>query len=392
MLKERVVDFDAATGRMRSTPRQIFLELTPRCNLTCVHCARDYGRVVESPDVDMKLETIERLRPWIDRCLSLNLNMVGEPLIAKHFREVLELASAGSAATIFNTNGIGLTDEMCDFIVRCGVAHVIVSFDGIESSHPIRGVGYELLRDRLLALAAAKERAGSAHPSLAVAYTIMRRNLHELPRMLEDLMPRNCVEHVHVQPLIVFYETLRDQNVYHQSEVDEVVARSRAIAKRHGGTFTLFRSTLEEDERFHERGVELQIGQHSERFGCIDPFYEVKVCADGTLQPCSNGFEFGPRLNVHELELEQIWNHSWYRGLRRRLYRKDYEDRCRACPFVFGSAANQTSDLRPGVHHSRESRFRAGAVGKIPKTAPPRRLHPFLDETGSSASSRSLYE
>ena len=71
-LKQRSIDYDAETGRMLQSPRQIFLELSSRCNLACVHCSKDFGTPYGHPEQDMSLQTIERLSPWLRDADSIN--------------------------------------------------------------------------------------------------------------------------------------------------------------------------------------------------------------------------------------------------------------------------------------------------------------------------------
>jgi MoaA/NifB/PqqE/SkfB family radical SAM enzyme len=373
--KDELVDYDPQTGICRTTPRQLFLELTPRCNLACVHCPKDYG-LPHPGDGDMSAATLNALLPWLRAANSVNLNLVGEPLLATQFQHALDLCAGGTAAVGFNSNGLLLDDTTCERIVAAGVHSVVVSIEGVETHESVRGFPFHVVASRLANLHRAKERAGSQLPHLGVAYTLMRRNLHELPRALEHLLPRVPLAYVHVQPLIVFWETLRGQNVYGQVEVDEVVRRSRGIAAAHGAELTLFRSRLETDEAEGTDGEALQLGQRSQRFGCSDPFYEVKVLASGHLQSCSWGLSEG--LNVNTTPLDAIWNSEWYRSLRRRLCRREFTEKCHACPYVFGSLQNQQTALRAGVEHSQAARFRSGAVGRLPASLPPPVHRPFL--------------
>jgi len=359
MLKEALIDYDPGSGRMNRPPQQVFLEVTGRCNLACVHCSRDYGRPEAALEQDLPLETIESLRPWLESARFVTLSVVGEPLLAPRFDEIVRRACAGTAEVSFNTNGLLLTDRRCDFLVAQGVHSIAVSFDGMESNWRVRGVRYEVLRDRFLALAAARERARSALPHLAVAYTLMRHNVRELPRLLADLLPRCRVDAIHVQPLVVFYETLRGENVYEEEAVDETVARCRELCARHGTELVLFRSQFRQDERHLDRDkLVRELGPSSPVYGCTDPFFEVKIHSTGQVISCSYGLSSGD--NLRDKELDEIWNGPWYRALRQRLYAHIFAGRCEHCPFLHGSAANQLDPLRPGVHHSREARFLAG--------------------------------
>jgi AdoMet-dependent heme synthase len=381
MLKEDLVDFDPESGRMRTPPRQVFLETTSRCNLACVHCSKDYGTTENHPSVDIDMKTVHRLLPWLRRAMSVNLNMVGEPLIHPEFDRILALASTGRPTIHFNTNGLLLTPQRCQELVRNRVGSVVVSLDGMESNRAIRGVPYTVVRDRVARLCRARREAMVEYPRVGIAYTLMRRNLHELPRVLRDVLPLG-VDEVHIQPLVIFYETLADEGIYAQrAEVRQVIGACREIATRHRALIRLFRSTLEDDERNDPAvasGPVLQNGPHSEWLGCVDPFYEIKVRSTGEVMACSFGQM--PGLDVNTMELDEVWNHQWYRDLRRRLFHKRFEGPCERCPCIFGSAENQRAPLRPGVHHSRADRFLEGWRG----LAAAHGLHPSRRAPASS--------
>jgi len=359
MLKEHLISYDPDSGRAHNSPRQLFLELSSRCNLSCVHCSKDFGSEDGHPQLDMPLATLERLTPWLARARFVNLNMVGESLLSPHFSRALELCRHPAVELSVNTNGLLLTRRRCEELVDRGVHSLTLSIDGTRANDAIRGVSYEHLRERAELLQAVKDERGSELPHLGLAMTLMRRNLYELPELLEDFLPRVDVNAVHLQPLVIFYETLRDENIYEAAEVAPVLTTSRAIAERHGVDFVLFRSTIEGDER-HGGVVPARLGQASEAYGCIDPFYEIKVRSTGEVMSCSYGRMGG--LDVNTMELDEIWNGDWYRALRRDLYAQRFPGECEHCPYVFGCAANQLDHVRPGVRHSQEERFLAGSA------------------------------
>ena len=138
MLKESRVDFVPRTGEVRNPPRQIFLELTSRCNLKCVTCPVDYGARFPRDGDDMPFTLIEKLKPWLDAADGVNLNVVGEPLLYPRFGDVIDLLSPKVANLHFNTNGLGLDHDCCENLVKKSVASVVISVDGIESNeaHP----------------------------------------------------------------------------------------------------------------------------------------------------------------------------------------------------------------------------------------------------------------
>jgi hypothetical protein len=184
--------------------------------------------------------------------------------------------------------------------------------------------------------------------------------------VLDDLLPLG-IEEVHLQPLIVYNTTVLNENVYDVGDAESVLQHCKRICASHGARFRLFRSSIGEDERFgelDEDGEEertFQLGQFSKKYGCIDPFYEIKICSDGSVMSCSYGRM--PGLNVHDLDAEAIWNHDWYRDLRSKLYNGKFPGRCERCPFVFGSAGNQVSRDAALKASSAEDRFLAGEQG-----------------------------
>jgi MoaA/NifB/PqqE/SkfB family radical SAM enzyme len=356
-LKEQLVDYDPDTGRVLHSPIHVFVELSSRCNLACVHCPKDFGIESDHPTLDMSLEVLRAATPWLQHARFVNLNMVGESLLCQHFDEALTICSHGKAEVSFNTNGLLLSEKRCDHIVASGVHSVTISIDGIESNNPIRGCEYETVRSRVIQLHEAKLRARSVTPHIAVAFTLMRRNADELPRITADLTGSVDLHAIHVQPLIIFYESLRDENPYKDSICAESAAAARRIAEAANCNFVLYRSTMADDER-HNQSQPGQLGQSSARFGCIDPFYEIKIRSTGDIMGCSYGLM--PKLRVQDLSMEAIWNHEWYRNLRQRLARKSFTNKCAKCPFVHGSAENQEDAVRHGVKHSRESRFFGG--------------------------------
>lgn len=356
-IKEQIVEFDAATGRVPHPPRHVFVELTSRCNLACVHCPKDFGAELDHPALDMPREVLHAAAPYLRQARFVNLNMVGESMLCQHFDEAIGICSEGRAEVSFNTNGLLLSEARCRHLVASRVHSVTVSVDGIESNAPIRGVDYATVRKRILQLAAAKEEARSELPHLAVAFTLMRRNAGELARIVADLATNVKLHAIHVQPLVVFYEALRGENPYRQIDIAAHLARAKEVAAAANTNLVVFRSALEDDERNRAAGPG-QIGQASSRHGCIDPFYEIKIRSTGEVMGCSYGLM--PGLRVQDHDLEGIWNHEWYRTLRRHLHRKEFVGRCGKCPYVHGGIASQEDPLRRGVKHSQEARFFAG--------------------------------
>ena len=125
---------------------------------------------------------------------------------------------------------------------------------------------------------------------------------------MEDLLPEG-VDMVHVQPMIIHYDFLIPENIYLVPGRSGVIRKCRVLAEAHGAQFTLFRSRIDLDERNVENGNDeesMQLGAASSRFGCIDPFYEIKILHTGRIYPCS--YRHFEHLDVNGVDLDRLWN------------------------------------------------------------------------------------
>src|SRR5262249_31589920 len=149
----------------------------------------DYGTPEGRARGELPFATFEKLLPWLRDADSINLNIVGEPLIYSRFLDVLERLGPACERTHFNTNGVALTPDLARELVRRRLGSIPVSIDGRESNAAVRGVPYELLRDKLALLGAELRAQAAAQPILAVAYTLMPRNRFELRALIDELAP-----------------------------------------------------------------------------------------------------------------------------------------------------------------------------------------------------------
>jgi MoaA/NifB/PqqE/SkfB family radical SAM enzyme len=352
-LKEELVDYDPQTGRVATPPHVVWLELSSRCNLRCVHCFTDFG--IEDPRQRfMDLDILNRVGPWVSTARMVNINGVGEPLLYPEFDMVLRETAACSAAVSFNTNGLLISPRRAESLVEHGVESISVSVDGIESQMAIRGMSFETVRERLKNLQRAKEAAGSVKPHVGLCFTLFRRNVGELAEVLRILLAEVDVHAVTAQPGEILYEGMRGQNIRSDPRAPGAIREAREVARQHGVAFLVYRFEGDEDERQQTRALN-QIGQTSSRFGCVDPFFQVSVAVDGGIVGCTHGLH--TRLSLRDLDPEEIWNHEWYRAKRKALYAKRFADGCERCPYVNGCPDKLETSLQEGLHHSEEARF-----------------------------------
>src|SRR5690349_8111108 len=87
-----------------TTPRELYIETTNRCNLACQTCPQSWG-MPEAP-ADLTLDTVRRIldqAPFVQRVV---LHGIGEPLLNKELPAIVREVKARGAYALFNTNGL----------------------------------------------------------------------------------------------------------------------------------------------------------------------------------------------------------------------------------------------------------------------------------------------
>lgn len=164
--------------------RYLFLEVTSRCTLRCLHCGSDCGR--EPHDGELTTEEwvalVDRLAARFDPRGMILVVTGGEPLCRPGLDRILERMHARGFAFGLVSNGWALSPRVLDALLARGLASLTVSLDGLAASHDwLRGVQGSF--ERALAAIRAAVAAGPALPAFDVVTCANPRNLPELPAL-----------------------------------------------------------------------------------------------------------------------------------------------------------------------------------------------------------------
>lgn len=170
-----------------STPREILVEVSTRCNLTCLHCFRNASSMFKHSEMDfndyLKILT-NAVNSGVEKIVFTGW---GEPLVNPWIIDMIKSAKDMGLEVALNTNGVEL-DKYIEELVEIGLDEIYVSIDAvdIELYEKIRRLG-DLSRvsraiSRINEYKANKE---LIKPVILSIFTITKLNLDQLPGLIK---------------------------------------------------------------------------------------------------------------------------------------------------------------------------------------------------------------
>lgn len=116
--------------------RNLFLELTLRCNERCIHCGSSCGDVeseeLSPAEYDRLLREVKEDLGTQDKMLCIT---GGEPLLRREFFEITDNARRLGFSWGMTSNGTLITKDVARDLRRAGMRTISVSIDGLEQTH-----------------------------------------------------------------------------------------------------------------------------------------------------------------------------------------------------------------------------------------------------------------
>jgi radical SAM protein with 4Fe4S-binding SPASM domain len=163
--------------RITKAPNTIFLNLTDRCQLSCVYCSREIG---ENSALDMDSGILFGL---LDEMLRIRVFRViltgGEPLIHPEFHRVIDRLSGKMAISILS-NGMALDREMAKFLRLRKINSVGISLDAPDRAKAEKSRGENSYQQAVSAIEYLLEAGVGVHLNAVLT----RINLKVVPEMI----------------------------------------------------------------------------------------------------------------------------------------------------------------------------------------------------------------
>ncbi len=318
-------------------PREVQLEITGACNLSCRMCLVRYRRKLGRHEGAMDPECVGRMLDGMPGLERLTLQGLGEPLLAPRLEEMVAAASARGVRVGFNTNGTLLTADRVRSLADAGLSWLHVSVDGARpDTYGWVRDGSDLERVGRNVRAAVEALEGSpVRPDMWLVMVAMRRNVREVPGVV-SLADRWGVGRLWVQGLSHgFADTsgapgfaeirgfTADQMLPAEDpEARRAFARARRWARRVGVELRL--------PRLGDRPPDARAPGEP---GCDWPWRSAYVTHRGGVQPCCMvmGEERVRLGDVASASFAEAWHGDAYREFRRRLRGDDPPEVCAGC-------------------------------------------------------------
>lgn len=328
---------------LKSFPRKIQVGTNWTCNLKCTFCRLTQEStqerlrpmpMKEREISDRVYETLMGILPYVE---TFQLTPLGEPLLWSRLPEVLEFCARERTGNLaLTTNGMLLTEEKAEMLVRAGLDLMFVSIDSSDpETYAAMRVGGKLekVEAGLERVNRWKEKLHSTRPCLVMASTFMRSNIEHLPAMV-DFAKRHRFDELSVQLMEI--ENPDQAPEFLGKHIDltrEMVEKAMRRGEETGQRVNIH---LALKNLLTSRGMDLQDSPSMKSIStrhmtlidkCHYPWYYLLVDTDGDVRPCCwASTSWG---NLNRDDFQSVWNGELAQTMRRNFLRDHIPASCR---------------------------------------------------------------
>jgi MoaA/NifB/PqqE/SkfB family radical SAM enzyme len=326
-----------------SKPLFVTLDITPRCNLTCVGC-RHHSQWLTSEyqlgpaKSDMSLDVVEQITSKLNELggIMLYLEGSGEPFIHPQIMDIVRrLKKAGFCLTIF-TNGILLNANLVKELIEARVNFVRFSiWAGAESTFERNYPGsnkknFSRITESLQHFRLLRQQHGSVYPKLHLYFIINKLNKDEIPIIVELADQYHCDSITFGQ--FISWGKKMDSISFDSQErtaLMEELKRYKTVLKKKS-----LGQTIVHDIKKLATGPESWL--HSP---CLVCWFHMRILGNGDVVPCCrSSYRLG---NIIDHSFAEIWDGQAINEFRRRAaapdgheWLKEQGTDCHDCPHI----------------------------------------------------------
>lgn len=321
-----------------SLPKNLYLEVTNRCNLKCKACILYRGSW--EPTRDVTFDEMVRITDQLPKLEQVALHGIGEPLLNQELAAMIRHLKNRDVYVLFNSNGILIDGKRQYELITAGLDELRISLDAASPQ------GYRVMRNsdkfdqivaNLKSLVEHRKHLHVSHPKISLWYLGTRENLAELPEFIR-LADAIGIKDVYLQRLVYFQDdagygmaTPEKTLVDSDGKTREYLNQSQDLAKQFGIQFNAsgLHTPLE--------SVQVNAANRSSWKACFRPRTLVYITANGNVLPCcispfaTSDYSSIILGNVFESSLKEIWLGPKYRNFRKKHQTDSPPKCCRGC-------------------------------------------------------------
>lgn len=286
-------------NRPLAPPDWLSVNVTLRCNLSCVMCTTCY----DTPELSTQelLDLVDQAASWGVRVFN---PLGGEPFVRQDLEDVLAHAARRDLFTTLTTNGTLISAARAARLAKIPAEklHVNVSIDGLRATHDgVRGKGaFERMLAGYRRLREADAAAGNPTRKICANAILHANNVDEYLALADFL----AAEGFSGLQVLHLFRNRDDDTVggmwFSANDAPKLEAVCRALAEH---PFVLNRDALPLVPRYYREGV------GPLEAPCWAGFKELYVNADGSAIMCDGKLDFlaGRFGSVRERTLRELW-------------------------------------------------------------------------------------
>ncbi len=315
----------------------LFLEITRRCNLNCLHCGSDCTSREQSPE----LTTTSWLKiiDYFSRYFSPRLNFIltgGEPLLHPDLLTIADALQAARRRWGMVSNAQLHTPDVLNALMARGLSSMTLSLDGAEQSH-----------DHL------RHRPGAYHKTLAALHLLGQSKL-EYKDVVTCVYPRNLGELEGVAEILLaagikswrLFRIFPSGRAHDNSELLLDAEQTR----------WLLQWIRDHRPRLKKRGLQVDFScegympwqwdtaVRSEPFFCRAGINIASILADGSITGCSNNQSRFTQGNILRDNFTQVWEEGFLDFRDRQWASTGKCAKCREWKYCQGSSIHLWQD------------------------------------------------
>jgi len=136
ILKERLYTSYKNDVQKKHFLQYLFLEITKKCNLNCLHCGSDCSK--ETYSAELTSDSWLKIIDYFKNTFSNNIVFVitgGEPLMHPDLIEIVSHINNQKMRWGMVSNGMLLNETMLEKLVNAGISSITISLDGTKDKH-----------------------------------------------------------------------------------------------------------------------------------------------------------------------------------------------------------------------------------------------------------------